>query len=92
MAYVWGGRGPRTCGGSQRAGISYGGDTRYTRSDNYICSYLRGKDGGTDHDENSSSTDSESLISGKSDKSQDRFREVRHKKKKKVKQIQCGCL
>ena len=47
-----------------------------------MFSCLRGKDGGSDHDENSSSTDSESLISGKSDKSQDRFREVRHKKKR----------
>ena len=84
MAYVWRGRGPRTRGGSQRGGISYGGDTRYTRSDNNMFSCLRGKDGGTDHDENSSSTDSESLISGKSDKSQDRFREVRHKKKRKL--------
>ena len=49
-----------------------------------MFSCLRGKDGGTDHDENSSSTDSESLISGKSDESQDRFREVRHKKKRKL--------
>ena len=60
------------------------GDTRYTRSDNNKFSCLRGKDCGTDHDENSSSTDSNSLISGKSDKSQDRFREVRHKKKRKL--------
>ena len=73
MANVWRGRGPRTHGGSQRGGILYDGDTRCTRSDNNLFSCLRGKDGSTDHDKNSSSTDSESCfsISGKSDKSQD---------------------
>ena len=57
-----------------------------------MFSCLRGKDGGTDHDENSSSTESALLISDKSDKSQDRFREVRHKKKKEAKEFQWGCL
>ena len=80
MAYVWGG------GGGERSkkkvkGVEYRTVVvQDTLELTIIC--LRGKDGGTDNVENSSSTDSEYLIFGKSDKSQDRFPEVRHKKKR----------
>ncbi|MEW8548621.1 MAG: hypothetical protein AB2693_34400 [Candidatus Thiodiazotropha sp.] len=84
MAYSWRGRGPRTRGGIQGGRISDNVSARYARNDSNIFSCLRGTRGTGDFEQYFSSvsdTDTDELLSDKSDTT---FHEVRYKKKRKL--------